>query len=1269
MRNFCVLSILLALARAASASPAPAGEIEEALRLAESHYLDGRTFEAAAGYRDALEKIASLADADRPAHLAECEVALYRLGELADENGSGPEDAELLARLAALPAAGGPREAGAARAVAALARYLQGFTRLEMGDGVDAARSIWHPLGFLEAWKVIGPFDNERGGQFLTELGPEKEIRLDATYDGKKRAVAWRALPARPVAGRVDFAALFEPNEQCLAYALTFVRAARETDAALRFGTDEGFRVWVNGLLVASKDVHRRAGFDQDVAGVRLREGWSSILIKSAQSTGRWEMTARLTRPDGSPLEGVEEGSPPDAAGAQRLEGKAPEIACEGNSEALLRAHIAVSPADARAHYLLGALLHEKAAHDETEHPDTDLLARAVQIDAARPVYHLFLARSHEREADIAAQKDDNAWRRALQKASELGSALADYLLADYYKRTFENLGRARAHAERALERNPALEQAVALRGEIDQELDVPRARIRAEEAIWALPRKTVAAHGSRASRLAATGKLDEAEAVLREVLRRSAYGQGDGSARSELANILLARDRVDEALLLIRADAGLDPFDTGPHRRLATCLEGRGRLDEAAASLESALEIRPEDPALHEARAKLLLRLGRKSEALAAMDRALLLQPNLPDLREYAEFLRAAKSSFEDDFRRDVSAAILAALDKKDANEGGEPARVLLDLTAIQVNRDGTTKTFSQNVIQVLNDRGIRMYDRFSTYYARGEEVLEFKKAKVTHADGTTADGKLSRHGSRDDSGGGAYAGASVDLPPFGPGDVLEIEYVREDLAQSFFGDYFGHREVFQDAVPVAEKVLILRVPADRKFYFHQRNMKVEPLETRDETAGKLTYIWSRSDIPKLDPEPAMPERIEVSPVLEVSTFESWDAFNKWYWNLIKKQLESSPELSKKVRELTSGADSELARIRAIYNFVVTEIRYNAWEFGVHGFKPYNAATIFARKFGDCKDKAALISVMLREAGIHAQPVLINADDRRGSEDLTLPMVNHFNHCIAYVPPGGGREELFLDGTAQFHGFRDVPSMDRGATVLVVGEEKASIQKVPWNTPAELSVTEEATVTILPDLGADLQIRAKAAGDYAVYVRQEFEIETQRRTKLEKVYGRRFASSSVKEETFSNLLDLDEPVSFSVSLAAPRFVLEAPEGLSLRAAEDFFGTAQSLGALGSLEKRTQDVLLGSPRSSSLRTVYLLPEGFKVKSLPPAHDLQSRFGRLSVAYEEDGPRKIVAHRVIEVTSPRVSVADYAEFRELAASVGRLTDEKIVLERS
>jgi hypothetical protein len=126
---------------------------------------------------------------------------------------------------------------------------------------------------------------------------------------------------------------------------------------------------------------------------------------------------------------------------------------------------------------------------------------------------------------------------------------------------------------------------------------------------------------------------------------------------------------------------------------------------------------------------------------------------------------------------------------------------------------------------------------------------------------------------------------------------------------------------------------------------------------------------------------------------------------------------------------------------------------------------------------------------------------------------------------------------------------------------------------------------------------------------------------------------------------------------------------VEEPEGLAVRAPEDFFGIGGDLANIGSLEERKYPVLLASPRSSSLKTTYIFPDGLKVKSVPPEHEIESRFGRLRVTYEEESPGKLVAYRLIEVTSPRVSVDEYDAFREFAASVDRLKDEKIVLERS
>ncbi|HZN59306.1 MAG TPA: DUF3857 domain-containing protein [Planctomycetota bacterium] len=1249
-------------------STTTAAPLADSAREAERHYLEGRSFEAAAAYRQVLEQFAALSNAEKEGDIAEAELALRRFSELVGETGVSRGDVELLEKLAR----GAPRSGEGSPALQLFcgrARHHLGWSLLDAGGKPADAREIWRPLGFLQFWRVVGPFDNERGSSFMTELEPEKEVRLDAQYDGKKRPIRWRPVPYEPLAGTVDLAAIWEPNEECLGYAWTAVESKTDADVALRLGTDKGFRVWVNGALVASRDIRRSLGFDQDAVGIRLKAGWNAILIKLAQATGGWRFQARLTGLDGSPLDGVTEKFPPADAQLPKAT-EAAEVKPGAGVEAALQAAIEARPNEARLHYLLGAILLDQGAHDETEHPDTDALTRAVQLDEKQAVARLLLAFSRQRDTTIAAQKEDNAWRSDLEKAADLGSALANQLLADYYWSTFGNALRARGYVEAALERNPNFGEARMLQARLAEAAGVPAATEQERAAVAKLPSATVDQRRDAALHQVADGKLDDATAIYEKILTTSAAST-EGKIHESFAGIELARGRPEAARKMVDAWAALNPERIEPESFWSRAALGLDRLDEAIASLERALVLRPEDPGLHEEKAKLLLRAGRKEDAMGSLERALALQPNLPDVRDYLEFLRAAKSTFEDEFRRDVTEVIQKAREsfaaKNAAEAGGDPAKVLLSLTAIHVNKDGTTKTYSQQVVQVLNDLGVRMYDRYSTYYARGEEILEFKKARVTRVDGTTADAKLGRFGGS--SGDGGYAAAAVDLPSVYPGDCVEVEFVREDLAQSYFGDYFGHREIFQESLAIDEKALTLRVPAEREFHFHRRNLDLEPETTRNEANGTVTYVWTKKNIPKLNPEPGMPGSEEVSPVLEVSTFANWDAFNKWYWNLIKKQFESSPEIQKKVQELTSGASSDLDKIREIYNFVVTDIQYNAWEFGVHGFKPYNAATIFARRFGDCKDKALLLCVMLKEVGIAARPVLIHADDRRGEEDLTLPMVNHFNHCIAYVPPTGGREGLFLDGTAQFHSYEEIPSMDRGARVLVVGEDAAHLEQVPWNSPDEMSLHEEDVVTIRPDLTGELRVRARASGDYGVYVRQEYEIAAERKTRLERLYGRRFAASKVIEESFSNLRNLGEPVSFTLEVEAPRFATQAPEGLSIRAAEDFFGTARFLMGLASLEQRTQDVLLGSPRASTLKTTYHLPEGVRVKSLPPAHDLQNRFGRLQVTYLEESPTKLVTVRVIEITQPRVALADYAEFREFAASVGRLEDEKIVLERS
>ncbi|MEM7263113.1 MAG: DUF3857 domain-containing protein, partial [Planctomycetota bacterium] len=1114
--------------------------------------------------------------------------------------------------------------------LAALATYYSGIVSFQVGGNVLKSRSEWSELGFLESWRVIGAFDNERGGGFTTRYGPEEDLAQDKTHDGKKRDVAWRSLPVQPVAGKVDFDALFRPNDECLAYALTFVEAESPIAAELRLGTGDGYRAWVNGTLVASEDVQRDRSFDQSVVPISLAKGWNTVLVKVAESDGRWELQARLSAAGGGRIRGAKEGQPDGPALASALErfrsvrGEAPSAANEKAPEpktpatiANLQAFLKKNPNVDRAHYLLGAVLRERGAHDRNVHPDVEALRRAVNLRSNSAAYSYELALALNRTSTIAAERDDNDRRDALERAAEAGCALAKYDLAVYYIDTFSNFRRAAAWIESALDQSPGFVEAHLLAGRLDTRLGIPRAR---EKAVERAKEAGATDHPSvlleHASFLGGSGQPDLRIEVLRGIMDRNHLSI---RARNQRLDALLDIGQFEEAQKLFAERSAFYPFDASPLLRKANIALGQDQVKEAIDLFTQALAICPENHSLHERRGSAHWSVGTSEAAFRDWERSLALQPNQPKLRERIEFLRKSPSRFEDSVRFDVASLIQGAIKDPPKNEAGEEARVLFDQRAVEVYKDGTTREYVQYVVQILSELGIRSFDRYSTYFASGEQMLEYRRARVYRGDGTTADARLSRFGGSG-GGNGSFRRAAVDLPALSVGDVVEIEFVREELSQSFFGDYFGRRELFRGGLTTDEKRFVLRVPKGRTFYFHQRHLDEKPAKVIDEDAGKITYTWKLRGIPRIDPEPAMPAVKEFSPRLEVSTFESWASFSTWYHNLIRKQFESSPEIAAKVRELVSGKSSEIEKIRAIYNFVITDIRYNAWEFGVHGFKPYNASTVFSRRFGDCKDKSTLLTVMLKEVGIKSQPVLIFADSSRGEEDLTLPMVNHFNHCITHVPAGKDRPRLFLDGTASFHRLEDLPSMDRGARVLVVEDKEAGLTTIPWNEPGDLSIDEDWTVDVSLKSASKVHMRLQAQGDFAVNLRRVFEVAGQRRTNLESIWGRRFAGARVTSEMFSDLTNIDEPVAMTVNVEAPQMVLDSSDGPGIVLPEDFFGTGASLQNFVGQDDRSFDVILSNPRSSKLRVEYRLPEGLKVKSLPEEREIAHPFGRLLLKF-------------------------------------------------
>jgi len=62
---------------------------------------------------------------------------------------------------------------------------------------------------------------------------------------------------------------------------------------------------------------------------------------------------------------------------------------------------------------------------------------------------------------------------------------------------------------------------------------------------------------------------------------------------------------------------------------------------------------------------------------------------------------------------------------------------------------------------------------------------------------------------------------------------------------------------------------------------------------------------------------------------------------------------------------------------------FVQKQIRYFGTEIGPYSHRPASPETVLKRRYGDCKDKVALLSTLLDRLDIRATPILVSATMR----------------------------------------------------------------------------------------------------------------------------------------------------------------------------------------------------------------------------------------------------------------------------------------------
>ncbi len=216
-----------------------------------------------------------------------------------------------------------------------------------------------------------------------------------------------------------------------------------------------------------------------------------------------------------------------------------------------------------------------------------------------------------------------------------------------------------------------------------------------------------------------------------------------------------------------------------------------------------------------------------------------------------------------------------------------------------------------------------------------------------------------------------------------------------------------------------------------------------------RDEGQFRV-YTWSNANLEHKEEnkqKQEQGERIQQTargqlplPDLQLSTYQSWDDVGRWYANLQRDRVKPSAEIQAKAAELTKGASDDLAKIRALYNFVSTRYRYIGIAFGIGRYQPHSAADVLENQYGDCKDKHTLLASMLYAVGIRAYPAHISSVR---DIDAEVPSPGQFDHVITAVQQGNGL--VWLDTTAEVGPFAYLVPPLRDKRALVIPDDKPS--------------------------------------------------------------------------------------------------------------------------------------------------------------------------------------------------------------------------------
>ncbi len=396
---------------------------------------------------------------------------------------------------------------------------------------------------------------------------------------------------------------------------------------------------------------------------------------------------------------------------------------------------------------------------------------------------------------------------------------------------------------------------------------------------------------------------------------------------------------------------------------------------------------------------------------------------------------------------------------------------------------------------ILVLNDKANGLYNKYSVFHGSFDEIKEIEAyTKVPAGNGYTrikvqeikTSSSRSQNVFYDD-----VKETKFDFPALTTGAIAYISYTIVDKDVHLLSPFY-----FRSYIPVVKEKFSVSYPSDIELLYTVKNDHGGIIKITEDKKGRTqSSTFNAFDVKESERYGNGPSAAYYEPhvIFRVGSYKNaegkqvrflrdLDDLYQWNYAFTKEvQTADDKELKQLADSLTHNITSEKEKTRKIYQWVQQNIKYVAFENGLEGFIPRPAALVCSRRFGDCKDMASLITILLRMAGVKAYFTWIGTRSiPYDYKEVPLPITD--NHMISSVHIDN--QWIFLDGTDPNCIFGFPSGFIQGKQALVgISDKEYQLVRVP-EVEADKNMALDSTFVSINDKG----ITGKSSVTYSGY-------------------------------------------------------------------------------------------------------------------------------------------------------------------------------------